>query len=360
MSKINIELATEKDDAQLRKCIAQNSMKGSIELSFETEPDFFKAVAVQGKKVDVIVGRDREGEIQGFGVRAIKPVYINGKPTDISYLSGLRVNADFRRNVFLARGYHFLKELDSNGRFPFYLTTIISDNKEALRTLESGKAGLPKYQKLCRFRSFFIPLQTGNQNRNYEIREGSEFSLDEILRFMITNGSEKQFFPAYETRDFPSDFTNGLTNKDFYVAITGKNIVGVLALWDQKNIKQTRVKKYNGILRYTRNLVNLVSPLLQTPLLPSEGELFNNSYIGMPVSRENKPEIIEAILSYLFQNAKNFKNLVVGFSERDPLLDSLRKFRKREYDSNIYVVSFNGINLDKLNLRIPYLETVAL
>ena len=124
---MKISLADRSDDDLLRECLKKNEMSGSISVAFETEPSFFDALSVQGIESQVIIGKTENEEIIGFGVRSIKPVYVNGEIVDIGYLSGLRVNPEFRNNSFLVRGYKFLRKLDQDERVPFYLTTIIED-----------------------------------------------------------------------------------------------------------------------------------------------------------------------------------------------------------------------------------------
>lgn len=354
MSKIKIRLANEQDDLQLRECIKRNEMEGEISLSFETEPSFFDAISVQGRDLDVIVGEDEKG-IQGFGIRAIKSMYVNGALENIGYLSGLRVNPDFRRNIWLARGYQFFRDLDSDRKVPFYLTTIISDNQQAKSVLESGKAGLPKYQWLGRFETYYLSPQKIRRSGRFEL--GSAVSEDELFDFIRNSGIEKQFFPEYKKTDIGTSFLRGLKLDDFFVARKRDRIVGVEAYWDQMDFKQTRVVKYDRLTKLLRPIINSTSSITGFPRLPQEGQTFSNFYCGMPLSHE--PEILRDLISYCLEK-RNHKNMVIGFSESDSLKSCLDGIRKKKYLSDIYLVSFEGIDLSKLNKRVPYLEVGSL
>ncbi len=357
--KIRFGLATEEDDVQLRKIMRENYMEGKISIAFETEPSFFKATNVQGKKIDVIVGKDKFGKIQSFGIRAIKPMYVNKEIINIGYLSGLRVNSDLRNNIWLSKGYRFFKELDADRKVSFYLTTIISDNKKAIATLESGKASLPKYQKIGQFATFLIPKQRVKTTKDFEIHRGDNFTIEELLCFINQHGKEKQFFPRYEKEDFGTDFLNGLNLEDFYVATKDGKIKGLIALWDQNEIKQTRVINYSQGIKLLRPINNLFSPLTHSPNLLKIGETFNNTYAAMPISIDNDPLVLEFILSHVLRELPS-DNLLFGVSTEDDFFKSVSKFGKRKYMSNIYVVSFDGVDTSQLNGQIPYLETGAL
>jgi len=74
-SRFVIEAARPEDDAELRGAgffLRQMPMGQAIEVTFEREPSFFRAAAIQGRHVQVFLGR-LNGRIIGLGTRAIRP-----------------------------------------------------------------------------------------------------------------------------------------------------------------------------------------------------------------------------------------------------------------------------------------------
>jgi len=357
---MKISLADRSDDDLLRECLKKNEMSGSISVAFETEPSFFDALSVQGIESQVIIGKTENEEIIGFGVRSIKPVYVNGEIVDIGYLSGLRVNPEFRNNSFLVRGYKFLRKLDQDERVPFYLTTIIEDNNIARRVLESGRAGLPNYMPLDVLSTFFIKPRSKKNKLERTIVRGNEVALEDILNFMNGEGKNKQFSPYYEVSDFGSVRLRGLDQNDFYVAVDGNEIVGVVAKWDQELFKQTRVVGYDRKMHLARPFINLVSNLSNIPNLPKVGELLHHFYAAFPTTKDNNPKILESLLGEMASDTQNkdYDHFSIGLTQNDPLVKAVKPFSPREYRSMVYLVSFNSMdhNSRYLNGKIPYLE----
>src|SRR5690606_32452819 len=120
-------------------------------ISFQNEPSYFAAARIGSQLTQTIVVRDTasrgDAEIVGMATRSVRNAWVNGTSMDIGYLSSLRLKPEVRSTRILARGYQFLKELhETDHRVPWYYTSIISDNIPAIRTLTSGRAGLPHYR----------------------------------------------------------------------------------------------------------------------------------------------------------------------------------------------------------------------
>jgi len=358
MSSI-VRIANSEDEPLIRKCLRDNPMPGAISVSFETEPNFFNAVSVQGKENQVIVGKTAQENLIGFGVRAIKPVYVNGAPQDVGYFSNLRINENFRKQLFLFRGFQFLKELDEDNRVPFYLTTIIDDNVEAKKVLEKNGPNMPNYTNFGLFHTYLITPKKKSKSTS-DIVRGGNVSLEKILEFMNSEGSKKQFYPEYLLEDFDNGFLRGLNQEDFYVDIQNGEIRGVVASWDQLSFKQTRISSYNALLKAFRPVLNVASSFFKLPFLPSEGELLNSFYASFPTVKDNDPEIFEGLLKAISEdeNTHNYSCFSLGLHSSDPLSPIVDKIASMRYDSRLYVVSFDkeDNNIENLKGEIPYLE----
>jgi hypothetical protein len=363
MAKVTFGLATEEDDGLLRDCIKNNKMEGAISLAFETEPSFFDALDIQGRESQVILVKDGDKAV-GFGIRSVGPRFFQGEIRDIGYLSGLRGYPKYRNGTFLARGYRFLRELDQDGRVPFYLTTIVEDNVIARKILESGRAGLPKYTPLGTLSSSIIKPKTRRIKESHEVVRGEMLDLEEIVDFLKVEGGKKQFFPYYAVSDFESSRLRGLSQEDFYVAMDGEEVVGTLAKWDQESFKQTRVVGYDKRLNMARPLINIASRFSNIPNLPKTGELLHHFYTAFPVTKNNDPEILESLLESVASDEQNqgYCYFTVGLMQDDPLREAIKPFKPRDYNSVLYAVTFDDRhqNFNFLNGRVPYLELGAL
>ena len=362
--KMEHRLAESTDDLRIRHLLKSSPMEGKISISMETEPSYFDALQVQGKESQVMI-LTRGDEVINLGARSIKPAYVNGQLTDIGYLGGLRTNPSFKRSgVHLARGYEFLRELDKDGRVPFYVSTIIEDNHVAREILESGRTSVPNYYPLERLLTFMIKPHTKKPEGLVEVVAGDSCELEEIFDFINKGGSKKQFSPHYEPSDFKTGRFRGLSLNDFHIALDKGNIVGLIAKWDQEQFKQTRVVKYDKKMKLFKPLVNFASQFSNISSLPTEGNLLHYAYLSFPTALNNDPLILRELLFSVISDPRNshYDYFNIGLSESDKLTEAVKPFSPREYPAIIYAVSFDK-TLEELNLdrKMPsYLEIATL
>src|SRR5438552_6962737 len=217
MNRYRFDLASEADDADLRRVLAETPMPGRIAVSFRREPSYFAAAAVDGRFRQVVAARDiHSGRIVGFGSRSVGQRYVNGLPTPIGYLSSLRLLEEHRNRGLVARGYAYFRRLHADGRAPLYLTTIADGNLLALTLLTSGRAGLPRYHPAGRFLTAAIPWRKRTSRAQSEspavrIRPAAVEDVPAVLEFLHRVGPRRQFFPCYGADEF---FTPGGAFRD--------------------------------------------------------------------------------------------------------------------------------------------------
>ena len=130
---IKIEFAKKSDDKDLRKLMKEITIPGNFQISYQREPSFFDALAVEGYYSHVVVARKTvNNEIIGLGVRSVKQLYINGIEKKIGYLSSLRLSENYRNGFLIAKGYKLFYQLHCKDKVDFYLSTIINDNTEII------------------------------------------------------------------------------------------------------------------------------------------------------------------------------------------------------------------------------------
>ncbi|MGH7388345.1 MAG: hypothetical protein ACREM3_02650 [Candidatus Rokuibacteriota bacterium] len=368
MARVVLAPAAAGDDAELRRLLADNPMDGRIRIAFEREPSYFHAVEVQGGFAQVLVGRDLDtGALVGVGTRAVKPAFVNGEPRQVGYLSELRLLPPYRNRTLVARGYRLLRELHRDGRADLYYTVIAADNMRALRTIASGRAGLPAYRDLGIFHSPAVnlvrrlpPLQAG-----VEIVRGEPALLDDIVACLNEHGRAKQFAPVYGRDDFgPAGWLRDFRVRDFYLALDRGRAVGTLARWDQSRFKQTRVVGYRGSLRLLRPLCNVGARLFGLPRFPRPGEHLASFYAGFIAIAGNDVRIFGALLRRLYNDAIGGPHayFVIGLHERDPLRAALADYRCSPYRGRLFCAHFEDgeAAYRALDDRTPHVELATL
>lgn len=370
MSTLSFELASERDDADLRRLLRENPIPGSISLSFEREPCYFDASLVEGPFHQTIVARERDsGVVIAVGNRSVRPLYVNGQVQDTGYMSQLRVNPAYGRGLYLARGlaggfrkYHDLHE---DGRAPFYLMSVIEDNLPARRLLTSGLPGYPRACEYTRMLTYVVYPLRGKRDfplpSSMRIVRGEERYADAIVDFINRHNARKQFAP-YWTRD--SLFRSNLTPANFFLALDKEHILGCLACWDQSAFKQTVVRGYSGSLARWRKVINLFSHFGVWPYLPEPNSPLRHSYACHLAIVDDNPIIFEGLLrkAYNYNVAQNYSYFMIGLAESNPLRNIVERYRPLTYISQIYLVDWNenGDLLAKLDGRIPAPEVALL
>ena len=366
MSRFRFELATEADDADLRRVLAETPMEGRIAVAFRREPSWFVAAAIDGHQRQVVACRDVEsGRIVGFGCRSIRTLYVDGRPQCVGYLSSLRLLEAHRNRGLIARGYAFFRRLHNDGQTPYYLTTIADGNVTALNVLTSGRAGLPHYIPAGLYHTLAIPLVQYNgvaATPGVSIRRGVPADVPAIVRFLAAHGPRRQFFPLVQEGDLrdPSGPWRGLAIEDLWLAFCGAELAGVLGTWDQHAYKQSVVTGYHGTLAWLRPALNAWWSLRGYPQLPAPGDSLRFRVAALPVVRDDSPAIFAALLCRAVADLAggNCTHLLVGLHERDPLLPAVERRSATRFTTHLYLVSWDDDDEIRaiISRRVPYLE----
>jgi hypothetical protein len=362
MSRYRFDLATEADDADLRRVLAETPMPGRIAVSFRREPSYFAAAAVDGRFRQVVAARDADsGRIVGFGSRSVSQRYVNGLPTPIGYLSSLRLLDGHRNRGLVARGYAYFRRLHADGLAPLYLTTIAEGNSVALSLLTSGRAGLPRYHPDGRFLTAAIPVQRSRSLRSeVSVRSAKIEDRPAILEFLHRVGPRRQFFPCYDADDlFTRDGAfRELRPDDLLLAIRGGAIVGTLGVWDQGGFRQTVVHGYARPLAWARPVYNAWARWSGRPILPGPGDPFRYRFAALPLVADDDAAVFAALLGASLARCEEADYLLVGLHESDPLLSVLRHRRATWYTTRLFHVCWDDGEVVRQSLdgRPPYLE----
>lgn len=369
MTRVDMGVAGEADHQELLRLMADMPMPGFVRVAYRREPDFFRALCVEGVQHQVVVGRDsRTGRVIAMGVRSIKPVYVNGRPANAGYLSGLRLREEYRGGIHVVRGYRKLRELHGDGRARLYLTTMVNANRAA-RRLTAGRAGLPAYHDIGQLHSLAVaPGQRAPRAprvRGLVVEPAAPGDLPDVVAFLNEEGPRRQFFPAYAVSDFSPEggLLRGLAPGDILVARIDARIAGVLAVWDQRAFRRSVVTGYAPWLARGRLLYNGWAALSGLPRLPAAGTTLDGAYLALACVRGDDPRVFAGLLERALRKARGVCSfLVAGMHESDPLLPVLRCLRHIDYPSRLYVACWEDGEEDfrSLDGRVPYVEVGSL
>jgi hypothetical protein len=364
VGEIIVEEAAPEDDPELRRLLRDNPMAGEIQVSLEREPNAFLAAGVEGEPHRTIVARGSDG-IVGMGSRAVWNVFLNGEPCRLGYLSQLRVDRAHRgRKRLLKAGYDLLRSFRGSDEKPFDLTSIVADNEVARRLLGAGVPGLPTYREIEEWSTLVIP--TTSRSKPVGIERGAPGLLAGVASCLERNRRRYQLAPRFSAADLTSpERSRGLKAEDFFLAMSGGDVVGCAALWDQSGFKQVVVRGYAPRLARWRPWINRLSPMLGTPRLPEPGQRLPHAYLSHLAVDGDDPAIFQALVeaAYAEARARQYVYVVIGLAARHPWRSWLeRRFKPRTYSSVLYAVHWeDGAEaVAALDGRMPHVEVALL
>jgi acetyltransferase (GNAT) family protein len=343
---MRFELALREDEPAIRRLLRRTPIPGDITLSLEREPSACAANAVASEHTQILVARAEEnGEVVAMGVRGVMDWYVNGTPSKIGYLGQLRVDPSYRaRPRLLLRGYAKFKELhEADGCTHIYATTIMTDNVPARRALESPMKGMPSYRHIDDLVTLAITTRSGSPGSlpGVQIADATAGDLGELEQCLARYGSRYQFTPVWSQAVLKDPGRmRDLRVDDFILARRNGQIVGCVALWDQRKFKQTVVRGYSWQLACARPVANVISRLIGSPRLPPVGEQLDMAYVSHVAIDGDDPEVLEILLRRALARAteKGVALVTLGLSRRNVMAEFVAKrFRARRYHSRIYV-----------------------
>ena len=344
--RYRFRLAGEDDDPQIRRLQRETSMKGPVSVSLRCEPSYFQTIGPKGLHQTLVAFEERGGRIVGMASRSVQPLYVDGEPTNVGYLSGLRILEPHRGGTLLARGYHEMRRLHADRAADYYLTTIVDGNEPALASLPHGRASLPSYFALGEYYTFVLPIGSRrvNDRSDVQVRPLSEDDIPAAVGFLQQQGKSKLFFPCYEEDLFSSSSAVlcGLHSADILSAWRGDELMGLLGTWDQSSLKQWVVNGYSPILRLLRPAFNGVAQCLGWPTFPGPGQQLPTTMAAFPLVKNDDAETFSQLLNKACRHVRlrhpRSRSLLVGAFQHDPLSELLRRASLHRFVSHVYLV----------------------
>ena len=360
-----IKSAESEDEAVIRKLLRDAPMQGAVHLSLQREPDANLAAGVEGRKHHTMLVLNSDDEqVLGIGSRSVRPLYVNGEVCSVGYLGQLRVNPGRMGIRRLVAGYRAIGQTHNSDELAFDITSVIEDNKMAVRMLERGLRGMPHYRRLTRLTTFLIPASSRVVEIQNDVDMAGADDLSGIVSCLQEYLPRYQFSPYWDEQAILDEsYCNNLSVNDFLIIRDGGKVSSCLAIWDQKNFKQVIINGYSRTLSIVRPLLNMLLSVLRKPRLPKAPCALNMAYLShMAIRNDNPQEFIDLIcMARQVAFKREIDYLVIGLTCTHPLHEVMSStFPSYEYVSNLYTVHWDRSNPDVLNGRIPHVEVAVL
>jgi hypothetical protein len=368
MTQLTVEFARPSDDSAIRSLMRRAHVPGRVTVTFEREPNFSLGCAVSGDCYRILVAREAlSGEVVGVACRSVRYVFINGCPQRVGYLGQLRIAEEYRGHWLVARGFSLLAQLHRDDPLPAYLVSIVDENRLATGVLiDKRRKSFPAFHRVSDFVTLAIDVSSlrGKSSTDIEIKAGAPELIGSIAQFLREQGSRRQFFPVWDEKRLSGLAALGLRTEDIRIAVRDRNLVGVMALWDQSAYKQTVVRNYSGWLKVGLPLFNRTAPWFGRNPLPLPGQRLRSAYVALICVANDDAEIFSALLRSIqaLAEQQGIKHLLLGLSPQDALMARARKYRHIRYPNTFYLAEWSdGAHLhEQLDERPAYIDIATL
>ncbi len=352
-------VATEADEAAIRRLLRDNPMRGAITVSFEREPDYFRGADVAGGEDQTIVAF-ADGQLVCMGRCTQRECWVNGAVRRVGYLAELRLDAMARGRFGILRdGYEFFHALQHDDPADLYFTSIAADNDRARRLLETGARGLPAYCYLAEVDTLLIAVPRRPRAVKLGVEPATPERVPDLLR--VLNGQRHQLATVWTAENLRALEDHGLPLDRFFLALDGGEVVACCALWDQRGFRQTVIRGYSPALAVARPAVNFASRIFGTPHLPPAGSVLAHAFLSplafVRGAEVTLSEFIESFFPLASQIGAEF--LTLALPTTDTRLAALcRRVSARTWRSRLYRVDWPGRRA--LEVAGTFLPDVAL
>lgn len=322
-----IDLATPDDGAALAAIYrSDDGFPGDLQVLFTRGDDAYASLLADGEGVVIPIVRERAtGRIVGMGACVTRRAWVEGQPTKVGYLTGLKALPEFRRRVpLIPQVYAFLREQTPD--VELYYTTILSENTLARRMLERRRPTMPEYRHVGTYTTHFF-------RHPWPTPPASAGTLDELM--------------ALQSRaDLASVSPTGLTDADVRLVRDrdGTPLAGCAITVPRH--KGYTVTHYGGSLA---TLARIPVHWAGYPRLPQVGVRAKHGAIGLLAGT---PDAQRRLVRAVAREFAGLDFLLYGSLDATP--DPLRGVRTIPYSSELYTVHFDGclLSLDPAQVTL--------
>ena len=335
---VRFAIADETQDADIRRLLRENPMRGAVSVTFEREPDYFRSAGLAGGEDQTIVAYE-DGRLVCMGRCTRRDCWVNGQVTHTGYLAELRLHNDARRRFAIVRdGYRFFAERQKDD---LLFTSIAADNERARRLLESGARGLPAYDFLGGLTTLLAAVPRRPRPTKLRVAQANTEDMPALVSLLNQHGQCHQLATVWTEENLHALVGRGLPLDRFLIAVDGGVMVACGALWDQRSFRQTVIHDYAGALGVARPLLNVGRRLLGRPRLPAPGTALRQAFLSPLAFGEGTEALLPDFLEAFFPTAVTLgiEWITLVLPAGDARLTPLRRrFFTRTWSSRLYHV----------------------
>lgn len=359
---ITVRLGTPADNAKIQDLIAKVMMPGVAQMCFQRAPDFFVGANVIGDEFIVAVADDdeRPDVIAGLTVISGRDMYISGQRRRVYYSGDTRVDPFYRR-----RGIGsslFLEQKKYRTGEDLLQGIVLKDNTAALDAGANTADGvLFQYWISHTIETSFIYTRklTPRVPPGVQMRAATAADVPAMQAFFDREAPRRNGYPVYDFAQLVAGnpYYAGLSIGDYVLATRDGQIVGMLAGWNQKAYKQTRIVGFKPIIKLLRPLYNLYVSVAGGFKLPPIGGVLNYLTIYNVMVENDDKAVFQGLIDWLMAHqGQKYDAIATGLTHGDPLEDVPRSYKRQKLFSNHFWLSYGEDPRPGIDARPLYVE----
>tara|TARA_Y100000310_G_scaffold78020_1_gene74598 strand:+ start:9153 stop:10226 length:1074 start_codon:yes stop_codon:yes gene_type:complete len=331
-------LCSREDDKKILSILDSSPFGRDIKLVNSTRPSFFNAIEAFGESNYVVGVRESStNNLIGFGSVNLQKRYFDGEIHSIGYMSHTRIKPEHRGKGITSKAFSYLKKNQDKFGADFFITSIASDNKLALKIFTNKRKDYPYFFPLGEIFTKIIKLKKKKVPiLQYNVSSLRDDHVTEVISFLNQAGKEKDLFPKYKS--LKNEYLN---ISDFVIVRKKDELVGVCAIWDQRKFKQIIVKKYGGKLK----IIDKILRSFSLSYLPEVDKPLPLIYVSHLCIKGNNSDILHSMINFI-QNKDINPNtyMCFGIDVKDPLKIALKKYHGKSYKTKLFMISWDDLS----------------
>lgn len=359
---ITVRQGTPADNAKMQDLITKITMPGVAQMCFQRAPDFFVGAKVIGDEFVLTVADDdeRPDVLAGLTVISGRDLYISGQKRRVYYSGDTRVDPYYRRRGIASNLFVEQKKYRSND--DLLQGIVLKENTAPLDAAKNTADGvLFDYWISHTIETSFIFTRkiTPRIPQGVQMRAATAADVPAIQAFFDREAPRRNGYPAYDfTKLLAGDsYYAGLSIGDFVLATRNGQIIGMVAGWNQKAYKQTRIVGFKPIVKVLRPIYNLYVGITGGFKLPPIGGVLNYLTLSNILIANDDPAVLQGLIDHVMANqGQKFDALATAFTHGDPLENVPRGYKRQKLFSSHFWLSYGADPRPGIDNRPLYVE----
>jgi len=359
---ITVRIGNTADNSKIQDLITKVTMPGLAQMCFQRVPDFFVGAKVIGDEFILSVADDSERPdvLAGLTVISGRELFISGKKRRVYYSGDTRVDPHYRRRGIASA--LFVEQKKHRSTEDLLQGIVLKENTAPLDAAANTADGvLFKYwiSHTIETSFMFVRQRKTQLPAGVSIRQATAADVPAMQTFFDAEAPRRNGYPVYDLQKLMAGdpYYAGLSIGDYALALRNGQIIGMLAGWDQKAYKQTRIVGFKPIVKLLRPFYNLYVGLTGGFKLPPVGGALNYLTLYNILIANDDHTVFRGLIDWVMSHqGQKYDAVATALTHGDPLEDVPRSYKRQKLFSSNFWLSYGEDPRPGIDQRPLYVE----